>query len=145
MVWIVNCTNENCGEVTSAINIVELLNNCRNEEGWFICNACNSEGYIEKSFNLQEPGEVWAPNLIGALRLNEDEQDTYQPFVFLVSDNPNMPPNGVWFCYYKDTRLYPGGRLMLGHGPGGPPVLSFDQVRNLVEMLNQIEAQNDED
>jgi hypothetical protein len=29
----------------------------------------------------------------------------------------------IWFSYYKDLRKV-GGRLKLGYGPGGPPVLS---------------------
>ena len=50
---------------------------------------------IEMSFDLQEPGEVWKPYLKGAVRLRNDPNGTYQPFVFLVSDAPNSGPSSV--------------------------------------------------
>lgn len=53
--------------------------------------------------------------------------------MFLVSDTPEGPPDQVWFSYYKDLR--PEGRLKLGYGPGGPPVLSMTTV---VELINEL-------
>lgn len=46
-------------------------------------------------------------------------------------------PNGLWFSYYKDTRPE-GGRLKLGYGPGGPPVLDKDQVKRLIKELLKV-------
>ena len=133
MSWLIKCTN--CDKKTWAANIVKLIDNCCDNMGWFRCNACDNPGYVEKSFDLQEPGEVWKPYLKGAVRLRNDPNGTYQPFVFLVSDAPNSGPSSVWFCYYKDTR--PDGKLRLGHGPGGPPVLAVAEVTQLVEELKK--------
>jgi len=95
--------------------------------------TCGGKGYIEKSFDLQEPGETWEPYLKGIIPLGTPG-DTYQPFVFLVSYSPNELPNDVWFSYYKDTRST-GGRLKLGYGPGGPPVLGAEQVLRLIKIM----------
>lgn len=76
---------------------------------------------FKKAFDLQEPGDTWEPYLRGAIRLG-DPDDTYQPFVFMVSYEPDGTVNDIWFSYYKDLRET-GGRLKLGYGPGGPPVL----------------------
>lgn len=96
----------------------------------------NSHGYIKKSFDLQEPGKKWEPYLRGIISLGKSG-DTYQPFVFLVSCSPDGIPNNVWFSYYKDTRTM-GGRLKLGYGPGGPPVLGTEQILKLVStMINR--------
>ena len=40
----------------------------------------------------------------------------------------------VWFSYYKDLRDT-GGRLKLGYGPGGPPVLGAVDVLKLVRQM----------
>ena len=43
----------------------------------------------------------------------------------------------LWFSYYKDLRSS-GGRLKLGYGPGGPPVLGMRQVGQLMQTLAEI-------
>jgi len=60
--------------------------------------------------------------------------DTYQPFVFLVSNKRDGAVTDVWFSYYKDLRES-GGRLKLGYGPGGPPVLGTTEVLKLVQRM----------
>jgi hypothetical protein len=65
---------------------VDLMERYRDKEGWFRC-RCGQRGYIKKSFTTQE-GPVWAPLLKGAIELG-DKDDTYQPFVFLVGDQPD--------------------------------------------------------
>lgn len=134
MPWIIKCCDENCDTETPADNIVDLINNHCDGDGWFLCSTCNNSGFIERSFNLQEPGEIWQPYLKGFIPLCHDPEDTYQPFVFLVSHEPNEEPTDVWLSYYKDTRAI-GGRLKMGHGPGGPPVLGTDQLVELIKML----------
>ena len=57
--------------------------------------------------------------------------------VFLVSYEPDGIPEDVRFSYYKDTRTLPGGKLKLGYGPGGPPVLKADKVEKRVEKLSE--------
>ena len=49
----------------------------------------------------------------------------------MVGDCGDNPPGDVWFSYYKDLRP-DGGRLKLGYGPGGPPVLDGESVVELM-------------
>ena len=134
MGWLIKC-NSKCGKETWAGNIDELIKNHRDSNGWFLC-QCGKHGHIEKSFDLQEPGETWEPFLRGIIPLGS-ENDTYQPFVFLVSYEPDGPVNDIWFSYYKDTRST-GGRLKLGYGPGGPPVLGKEQVLQMMRQMKFI-------
>lgn len=134
MAWNITCSNAEC-KGSQASNIVDLINNHRDQNGWFQCPRCQSRGYIKKSFKLQERDkkgkhEKWEPLLRGIIPLGT-LGDTYQPFVFLVSYSPDEVPNDVWFSYYKDTRPM-GRRLKLGYGPGGPPVLGTEQILKLV-------------
>lgn len=135
MGWTIKCHQDNCQEKTWAKNIVALIENYRDSEGWFLCN-CGNTGYIEKSFELQEEGEIWEPYLRGIIALGNPD-DTYQPFVFIVSYEPNGNCKDVWFSYYKDLRA-DGGRLKLGYGPGGPPVLSKDAIKDLLKTLKRV-------
>jgi len=136
MGWLIQCNNPACKKQTWARNIVDLIDNHTDQSGWFICTYCKQGGFIEKTFALQEPGKTWKPFLRGALRLGNAD-DTYQPFVFMVSYEPNGPVNDVWFSYYKDLRSI-GGRLKLGYGPGGPPVLGIEQILSLLKSLIEL-------
>lgn len=131
--WTIKCCDGKCAQETWAGNIDDLIKFHSNDQGWFSCKACGNAGFIERSFKLQEPGETWKPYLKGIIRLGLPE-DTYQPFVFLVSYEPNEEPVDVWFSYYKDTRST-GGKLKMGYGPGGPPVLGADQLVKLIKFL----------
>jgi hypothetical protein len=71
--------------------------------------------------------------LRGVIPLGEPG-NTYQPFVFLLSDEPNGEVTDIWFSYYKDLRGS-GGRLKLGYGPGGPPVLGKADFLSLLSQL----------
>ena len=132
MGWHIKCADSNCGQQAWATNIVDLIANHRDGKGWFLC-PCGKHGYIEKRFELQEPGEVWEPYLRGAIPLGESG-NTYQPFVFLVSYEPSGEVTDIWFSYYKDLRSS-GGRLKLGYGPGGPPVLDKTSFLRLLSQL----------
>ena len=132
MGWTIECADSSCGMVTRAENIVNLISNHCDASGWLIC-RCGSHGYIEKSFDLQEPSQVWEPYLRGVVPLGKAD-DTYQPFVFLVSNSPGGKVNAVWFSYYKDLRAS-GGRLKLGYGLGGPPVLGKQSILALLCQL----------
>lgn len=135
MGWQINCTEATCGKQAWAENIVDLIAKCRDRNGWLLC-QCGHHGYIEKSFSLQEPGEVWEPFLRGVIPLG-DGGEVYQPFVFLVSYEPQGEVTDIWFSYYKDLRQS-GGRLKLGYGPGGPPVLGKAQLLQLLRHLRQV-------
>lgn len=52
--WRITCTDAGCTESAGATEIVDLLDNHRDPDGWFLC-QCGPRGYIEKSFELQEP------------------------------------------------------------------------------------------
>lgn len=142
MGWTIKCHKDNCEEETWASNIVDLIQNHRDKEGWIKCN-CGSSGYIEKSFELQEEGEVWEPYLRGIIPLG-DTDNTYQPFVFIVSYEPKGHCKDVWFSYYKDLRA-DGGRLKLGYGPGGPPVLDRETIKYLIKELKKVGYFSDKD
>ncbi len=131
---VIKCMDPECREKTRAADTVDLIKNHRDKQGWFRC-RCGRRGYIEKSFATQE-GRIWAPFLKGAIELG-DQDDTYQPFVFLVGDKPDAHADHVWFSYYKDMRPW-GGRLKLGHGPGGPPVLATRTIGDLIQELVKI-------
>jgi hypothetical protein len=131
---VVKCT-KGCKEDLWVGNIIELLKS-RASRGFFKC-PCGHDGYVEKSFNTQE-GEVWAPFLRGAISLGR-RGDFYQPFVYLVSHKPDAAIEDeceLWFAYYKDMRAA-GGRLKLGYGPGGPPVVD---AQDLLRLLSQLVA-----
>lgn len=136
MTWQIKCSDANCGRETLASNIVDLISAHLDNDGWFLCRQCRQHGYIKRSFKLQEKGQTWEPFLRGIVPLGETG-DTYQPFVFLVSNTSDGPPNNLWFSYYKDLRAS-GGRLKLGYGPGGPPVLDIDSVLRLLRQLTNI-------
>ncbi|MGO9010642.1 MAG: hypothetical protein ACLQPN_11110 [Bryobacteraceae bacterium] len=133
MGWLIKCADASCRRKTRAGNIVDLIASNRDANGWLRCQSCGRPGYIEKRFELQEKGEVWKPYLRGIIPLG-DPGDTYQPFVFLVSDSESGEVDSVWFSYYKDLRAT-GGNLKLGYGPGGPPVLHKTAILNLLRHL----------
>ena len=133
MGWLIQCEGKGCKGQTWAENIVELIDDHTDKDGWFVCGHCGKYGFIEKRFELQESGETWEPYLRGVIRLG-NANDTYQPFVFMVSYESSGPANDIWFSYYKDLRNN-GGRLKLGYGPGGPPVLGSNQLLSLLHRL----------
>jgi hypothetical protein len=135
MGWPINCVNGNC-KGAWANNIVDLIEKHTDQNGWFLC-SCGGKGYIKKSFKLQEPGNPWEPYLRGVVTLADNPNDIYQPFVFLVSYKPKDDPEDVWFSYYKDLRSQQNGRLKMGYGPGGPPVLGKLAV---VELLSRMKS-----
>jgi hypothetical protein len=134
MAWLLRCGELLCRRVTPVANIVDLIRNHTGCGGWLTC-PCGKAAYIEKAFDLQEPGQTWEPFLRGIIPLG-DPNGTYQPFVFLVSYSPDGPVTDVWFSYYKDLR--PAGRLKLGYGPGGPPVLGKAKLLELLRRLLEV-------
>ena len=137
--WTIKCTT--CRKETYPYNIDHLVKHHLDEQGWFRCSHCHNRGYIEKRYKLQEPDVgQWEPYLHGVIQPKGwDKNNTYQPFAFLVSGSPEEHPTSVWFCYYKDTRSQ-GGRLKMGHGPGGPPVFKAKEVQDLVLQLSNLEC-----
>ena len=137
MAWPIECSH--CGKVTHPENIVELIKHHLDDQGRILCGQCKKPGYIEKTFKLQEKdAPPWKPYLRAIIRPADyanAPDSTYQPFAFLVSYAPDKDPEDVWFCYYKDTRREPGGRLKMGHGPGGPPVFNAEEVVDLVAQM----------
>lgn len=142
MGWSIKCHKDSCTEQTRAYNIVDLIQNHRGKDGWIKCN-CGITGYIEKSFRLQEVGDVWEPYLRGIITLGK-KGETYQPFVYIVSYTPKGRCTDIWFSYYKDLREQ-GGKLKLGYGPGGPPVLHKTKIKHLIKILKEVGYFTDKD
>lgn len=134
MAWQIECSDAECGEETRAANIDDLISRHRDDQGYFLC-KCGKRGFIRKNYHLQE-NRAWEPILRGAIYLRKAE-DTYHPFVFLVSYGHDPNIKDIWFSYYKDLR-HRGGRLKLGHGPGGPPLLWKDAFLQLLADLKEI-------
>ncbi len=157
--WI-KCSNPKCGKETYARNITTFLKEHIYEKdrysGYIMCTECKQPtGYVEKEFNLQETEangkkEQWHPIIRGAIKINNplkksgsraDAQDidkaefSYQPFVYLISYEPKGKIEDYWFSYYKDTRNEKKGRLKMGYGPGGPPVISKKGILNILQKL----------
>jgi len=141
MAWRVECAKDGCSARDSVDNIVTLIEQHVDADGWFKCSA-GHRAYIRKSFQMQEGGEPWKPFLRGIYKF--PVLQAYEPFVFLVSDSESGPVNAVWFSYYKDLRGQ-GGRLKLGYGPGGPPVVQARDVVDLVEKLHALGCLTDSD
>ena len=76
-----------------AENVAELLNH-RDEHCLFMC-PCGHNGYVEKSFNLQD--KHFGPVLRGAISLGRKDE-TYWPFVYFVSDKPDGKIDDLWFA-----------------------------------------------
>ena len=127
--WI-ECAHGCEDEGVWAENIVDLLDNHRDGEGWFEC-SCKERGYIYRSYKLQE-GKRFEPILKGAIRLGSPD-DIYQPFMFLAGDKADYDVDFIWVSYYKDLR--PDGKLKHGSGPGGPPVLAKGEILEIVSQL----------
>jgi len=137
VVWLIKCSDSRCAQQTRANNIVDLIRHHLDAKGRFVC-LCGKWGYVKKRFKTQEGNYDWEPILRGIIPLAKKE-DTYQPFVFLVSYETGgeiREIKDVWFSYYKDLRKS-GGRLKLGYGPGGPPVLSKAYFLTLLSRLVQ--------
>jgi hypothetical protein len=146
MGYLIECSTVVCQQPGWASNIVDLVTNHCDPEGWLLCSHChNRTGYVTKSFDLQEGnGDKWEPVIRGIIRI-PTEIETYSPFVFLVSYGPTDPVVNYWFCYYKDTRAQQGGRLKLGHGPGGPPVLDGEQILAVIQDMLRKDLINPEE
>ncbi len=112
--------------------MVDLLNDHRDEQGWFTCAECGGLCFIERSYRIAE-GENWDVCLWGALRLQDDPEQTYQPYAFFLTDNFSDDLK-VWFRYYKDLR--PNGKLLTRLGKG--PVIDAQKVVGLGRRLNQM-------
>lgn len=58
------------------------------------------------------------------------------------------PITDLWFSYYKDLRDHPRadgspGRLKMGYGPGGPPVIGKSQLLELLTHLLRLRVVNE--
>lgn len=132
MAYKIECRN--CHKTTIAKNIVDLIESHTTDVGTFICGNCKSTNtFIYQKSPLQEPGNFWERWIKGIICVDTGIP-TYSPYIFLTADNEDAKPSGMHFCYYKDTRSI-GGNLKHGHGPGGPPVLDFDHIFQILEQL----------
>ncbi len=92
MSWTIQCSEKkHCKAETRVKNIVELINDHCDKQGWFLCSYCGNPGYVKRRFPKQEGG-WFKPHLWGVITLSDDPSPIYQPFVFLFSDAPEIPP-----------------------------------------------------
>ncbi len=139
--WMIQCSSEKCGEKSWPENIVDLVNNYKDAQGWIVCGACGCPGYIQKQYDVQEGGQ-FQPYLKAILQpdyTQEGYTEIYRPFAFLASYGPDEPLTDIWFVYYKDMREY-DGRLKMGHGPGGPPIFF---ITDIVDILSKMLTRGD--
>ena len=85
---------------------------------------------MERTYRLAE-GEEYSIEIWGALRLSDDPESTYQPYVFIYTEQGDDPSLRVWFRYYKDLR--PTGLLLSNLGKG--PMIGARKVIELGEIL----------
>jgi len=129
------CTNPKCKQLTWANNIIDLIEKHTDERGRIKCTECGSaNAHVFKESRLQEKGETWRRYIRGVITI-KTEYKTYTPYIFLTSQTETGEIDGIHFNYYKDTRRKKGGRLKHGHGPGGAPVLTKDELFQLLKKL----------
>jgi len=134
MGYKINCINKSCQKESKAINIDDLVKNCKDSFGKLKCRICgNSGAYIFRESKLQEKNEKWKRYIKGIITIETEDED-YTPYVFLTSQVMGGEIDGIHFGYYKDLRKK-GGKLKHGHGPGGSPVFSKDEIFQLLGKL----------
>jgi hypothetical protein len=136
MPYTVECNSSNCLKKIWVDHIVDLIEYHTDEFGKLKCNECGvSDAYIHKKTTLQEKGEEWERYIKGVIRIDTGVE-TYSPYIFLVTGSKNEQENFAYhFNYYKDCRDLPNGKLKHGHGPGGAPVFSSDELLQLLKRL----------
>lgn len=123
-----------CGKVTWANNIVELIRNHTNEIGHIICTECSfPRAHIFQESRVQEKGKPWRRYIKGVIPIRT-AYEVYTPYIFLSSETKTGEIDHIQFYYYKDTRK-DGGRLKHGHGPGGTPAFNKKELFQLLEKL----------
>lgn len=129
-----------CKKYTHAKNIVDLIDNHTDENGFFICEHCknSNDTYIYKESDIQERDDSWERWLRGIIKIDSGVK-TYSPYVFFIDDTKKDKPEEFrfQFQYYKDTRS-DGGKIKHGHGPGGGPVLEIENLLYIIKHLIKI-------
>lgn len=132
MGYLIKCNS--CKQDTWASNIVDLVNEHTEKNGKIKCTTCGSpNASIYQKSKLLEEGETWERYIKGVIPIKTDFE-TYTPYVFLTAQTEDGEIDGIHLNYYKDTRK-DGGKLKHGHGPGGAPVFSKDELFQLLEKL----------
>ena len=76
MPWLLQCHRYNSHQM-SAETLVDLLQDHRDGQGWFLCSECGWQCYVGKHYRIAE-GNDWNVKLWGALYLQNDPgQETY--------------------------------------------------------------------
>jgi hypothetical protein len=121
-------------ETAWASNIVDLINNHTEKNGKIKnCVICDSsKTSISRENDLQE-GKKWQRYIKAIISINTSDE-YYTPYIFLTAQDKDAEIDGIHFNYYKDTRKI-GGKLKHGHGPGGAPVFTRDELFQVLEKL----------
>ena len=142
MGYPIRCSS--CGKETWATNIINLIQEHTETNGKIKCIVCGSlNASIYQKSSLQEKGEAWERYILGVIPITT-EFETYTPYIFLTSQAKDGEVQGIHFNYFKDTRGE-GGRLKHGHGPGGAPVLTKNEIFQLLGKLMDYGCMKKED
>ena len=135
MKWPIECGD--CGQITLVPDIVELIDHHLDGHGRILCGHCGNPGYIGKTFEIQKNDTPYLkPYIRGIIPgpAKRDRTGTYRSLTFLASSAPDQEPQELWLSSIEDTRSE-GGRLKMGHGPGGPPVFTVEEALDLIAQM----------
>lgn len=133
MGYLIKCSS--CHQQTWAPNIINLIKEHTENSGKIKCIGCgSSNASVYRESKIQEKEEYWRRYIKGVIPI-KTEFETYTPYIFLTAQAEDGEVNGIHFNYFKDTRNEGGGKLKHGHGPGGAPVFSKDELFQLLEKL----------
>ena len=134
MPYDVECRD--CGAHAWVNDIVDLLSHYTNKAGRFVCTSCGkTDTFIYRNSDFQEGPEERGERWIKGVIQIDSGMPTYCPYVFLTANSEDGPIVGLHFHYYKDRHSLPGGRLLYGYCPGGPPVLNREHLFMILRHL----------
>lgn len=145
MPYYIQCTDSDCGKVTSVDDISDLIYGHLSEDGWIECPVCDRRGFIDswdeggrRAFRQDKslPGPKKYLKAIIKLHRSPPLADGSQErnFVFLVSRGKAEPPDHIWPArYWKDgTDQW---RVFWG------PLLSLSEVGKMMDHLDRPEGE----
>ena len=103
----IQCVSSDCGEVTEAGDIINLIYECLDETNvWILCGTCGERGFITKwvSDGRRRELENHSEHLKAIIKLDRFPPDAdgsqNRKFVFLLSYRKDEPPSHIWPCFY---------------------------------------------
>ena len=142
MPYDIQCTDSDCGKVTSVDDIYDLIYRHLSKDGWIECPVCGGRGFIDswnegwRSFRQEKSDTGSKLYLKAIIKLNRlpttnDADSMPRNFVFLVSYRKDAPPDHIW-----PVRYYKGGDDQWRVSLRGP-LLSLREVGNMMDHLER--------